>query len=302
MDKTLQQLDWTLVQSFIAVAEEGSLSAAARRLSMTQPSIGRHIKILEEKLGVSMFTRVRRGLELTETGLALLAPAQDMLRASAQLQMVAEGRSERLEGTVRITASEVVAHYHLPNIFSAIRMQEPDIQLELVPSNTTENLLFREADIAIRMYRPTQLDMITRHIGDIPTALYAAKSYIARKGYVTSPEDVFNHDFVGFDRSELIIEVMQTIGLSVDREFFPVRTDDQVVYWELVRSGCGIGAAQRIIADKDPMVERLDIALDLPPLPVWLTAPDILKSSPRIRRVFDLLAEALSAIVVKEPK
>ena len=297
MAQDLGQFDWTLAQSFLAVAEEGSLSGAARRLGMTQPSLGRHVKLLEEALDVSLFTRVPKGLELTETGVALLGPARDMLAASARLALVAEGRSERLSGTVRITASEVVSHYHLPKIFAAIRTQEPDIQLELVPSDTSENLLFREADIAIRMYRPTQLDVVTRHVGDLSVSLYAAKSYLARKGGVVRFGELEGHDFIGFDKSDLIIKFFRQMGLDVDRNFFPVRIDSQGVYWEMVRMGCGIGAAQRVIGDADPLVERLDVELPMPPLPIWLTAPEALRANPRIRRVYDLLADALAEII-----
>ncbi len=289
-------MDWTLVQSFLAVAEEGSLSGAARRLGMTQPSLGRHVKLLEEALGVTLFTRAAHGLELTETGESLLAPARDMLAASNRLSLVAEGHSERLSGTVRITASEVVSHYHLPRIFAAIRMQEPEIQLELVPSDTTENLLFREADIAIRMYRPTQLDVVTKHVGDMSVGLYAAKSYIARKGRMAQLEDVWNHDFIGFDKSDLIIRLFREMGLEVDRNFFPVRTDAQTVYWELVRAGAGIGAMQSVLGDAEPVLERLEVDIPLPPMPVWLTAPEVLRGNPRIRRVYDLLAEAMAGI------
>lgn len=296
MASTLRHIDWTLVRSFLAVAEEGSLSAAARRLEMTQPSIGRHVKLLEDALGVSLFTRVHRGLELTETGQTLLAPARDMLAASVRLELAAEGRSERLSGTVRITASEVVSHYHLPQIFAAIRMQEPDIQLELVPSDTSENLLFREADIAIRMYRPSQLDVVTRHVGNLPVGLYAAKSYLARKGPLKQIEDTGSHDFIGFDKSDMIIRIFREMGLDVDRNFFPVRTDSQAIYWEMVRMGCGIGASQRAIGDADPLVERLDIDLPMPPMQIWLTAPEVLKTNPRIRRVYDLLGDAVGRI------
>lgn len=290
MAKELHALDWTLVQTFIAVAEEGSLSAAALRLGITQPSVGRQIKNIEENLGVTLFRRIHRGLDLTETGAELLGPAREMQSAAAKFRLAAEGHSETLSGTVRITASEVVSHYTLPAILAKIRRKEPEIQLEVVPSDTSENLLFREADIAIRMYRPTQLDVITKHVCDLKTALYASKDYVKRHGIPKNPQDLMSHDFIGFDRSELIIKEMLRLGFEVDREFFPLRTDSQVLYWELVRAGCGIGAMQRVIGDNEPKVVALLDGLDLPSLPVWLTAPEVLRGNPRIRRVFDLLA------------
>ncbi len=289
MAKNLHTLDWTLIQTFIAVAEEGSLSAAARRLGITQPSVGRQVKNIENNLDVTLFRRVHRGLDLTETGADLLGPARQMQAAAAKFQLAAEGHSETLSGTVRITASTVVSHYTLPPILAKIRQLEPEIQLELVPSDTSENLLFREADIAIRMYRPTQLDVITKHVCDLKSGLYASKDYINRRGKPETVEEMLTHDFIGFDRSEMIIKEMQNMGIDVDREFFPLRTDSQVLYWELVRAGCGIGAAQRVIGDNDPMVERL-FPIELPSLPVWLTAPEVLRGNPRIRRIFDLLA------------
>lgn len=302
MATNLHALDWALVQTFIAVAEEGSLSAAARRLSITQPSVGRQVKNIEESLNVTLFRRIHRGLELTETGTELLGPAREMQAAAAKFHLTAEGHSETLSGTVRITASTVVSHYTLPPILAKIRRKEPEIQLELVPSDTSENLLFREADIAIRMYRPTQLDVITRHVCDLQTALYASKDYINRHGKPQTMEEIMTHDFIGFDRSELIIEVMGNMGFAVDREFFPLRTDSQVLYWELVRAGCGIGAAQRVIGDNDPKVERLFDSVELPSLPVWLTAPEILRGNPRIRRVFDLLAVGLARLGPNGPE
>lgn len=302
MAKDLHTLDWTLVQTFIAVAEEGSLSAAARRLGITQPSVGRQVKNIEENLDVTLFRRVHRGFDLTETGAELLGPAREMQTAAAKFRLAAEGHSETLSGTVRITASEVVSHYTLPPILAKIRRKEPEIQLEIVPSDTSENLLFREADIAIRMYRPTQLDVITKHVCDLPTALYASKSYIKRRGLPQSAEELMTHDLIGFDRSELIINEMRKMGFDVDREFFPLRTDSQVLYWELVRAGCGIGAAQRVIGDNEPKVERLFDGLELPLLPVWVTAPEVLRGNMRIKRIFDLLAVGFAGLGKIEAK
>lgn len=288
-------LDWTLVQSFAAVVAEGSLSAAARKLGQSQPTIGRHIKTLEQVLGVDLFTRASRGLLPTAAGLEILEHARDMENAAARLRLVAEGRSEDLQGTVRITASVVVAYSLLPRIIADIRQSLPEIQIELVPTDATENLIFREADIAIRMYRPTQLDVITRHITDQPMALYASRQYLGRAGTPATMEEAMNMDFVGFDKSDLIIRLMGDLGLGVGRDFFPVRCDDQAVYWQMVCAGCGIGAAQTVIGDAEPRVARiLDDQIPLPTLPVWLVAPDALRSNPRIRAVWDVLADALA--------
>jgi len=294
MTRDLNILDWSLLQSFSAVIETGSLSGAARKLSQSQPTVGRRIKALEAALGVDLFTRAPRGLVPTAAGLEIAELTVDMLTAATRLRLIADGKAGDLKGTVRITASVVMSHYILPKIVSEMRQALPDIQIELVPSDTTENLIFREADVAVRMYRPTQLDVITKHVGDQATAVYAAKSYLDRMGRPETLEEARRFDFVGFDKSDLIIRTMANLGINATRDDFAVRCDQQAVHWELVRAGCGLGGAQTIIGDADPKVERLlDGQLKMLPLPIWLTAPQALHSNPRIRAVWDYLSTAL---------
>lgn len=292
---TSPPLDWSLIRSFLAVAEHGSLSAAAKQLGISQPTLGRHIQNAEATLQTSLFTRQPRGLALTATGEALLPAAQEMRAAANRLSLTAAAKSDRIAGTVRITASRIVSHHILPPILAQLRHEEPLIQIDLVPSDTTENLLFREADIALRMYRPTQLDVIARHVIDLPMTLYAATNYLNRRGRPTSRDTLLHHDFVGMDRSDLIIRMMASLDVPVTRDFFPTRCDDQLVYWNLVRAGCGIGGMQRLIGDADPLIEPLDI-VQLPGLPLWLAAAPALRHAPRQRRVWDFLATALESL------
>tara|TARA_R110002049_G_scaffold70603_2_gene182335 strand:+ start:1217 stop:2119 length:903 start_codon:yes stop_codon:yes gene_type:complete len=295
MNKNVKVLDWALLQSFSAVVEAGSLSGAARKLGQSQPTIGRHVKQLELVLGVDLFTRALRGLVPTVAGLEIADMTRDMQRAATRARLIADGKAENLSGTVRITASVVTSHFILPRIVADMRQAMPEIQIDLVPSDTTENLIFREADIAVRMYRPTQLDVISKHICDQPMAVYAAKSYLDRIGRPETLEDAARLDFVGFDKSDLIIRLMTELGLKATRDFFAVRCDQQAVHWELVRAGCGLGGAQTTIGDADPTMERiLEEQMQLPALPIWLTAPQALHSNPRIRAVWDYLSEALA--------
>jgi len=296
MDSSNTSLDWTLIRSFLAVAETGSLTAAAKQLNQSQPTLGRHIKAAEAALGATLFKRVPTGLELTAAGRALITPARDMARASNQLITLAAGRDARLSGTVRITASVVVSHFILPPIIAALRDAEPEIEVELVPTDETENLIFREADIAIRMYRPTQLDIVTCKIADHPLALYAARSLLEKYGQPETLDDLTNLPFVGFDRSDLILRHMRAEGFDVDRTFFRTRCDDQAAFWRLVCAGCGVGAMQQVIGDADPAVVRLAVQVNLPPLPIWLAAHEALHKTPRVKRVWDHLATQLGAI------
>ncbi|MEN0001454.1 MAG: LysR family transcriptional regulator [Pseudomonadota bacterium] len=295
MELPRNDLDWSYVRAVLAVAETGSLTGAARRLRQSQPTLGRHIKAAEEALGTTLFTRTRTGFELTEAGQLLLAPARAMAAASAQMETLAAGRDVQLSGTVRITASVVVSHYILPPLIAQLREEEPEIEIELVPSDLSENLIYREADIAIRMYQPTQLDIITRKIADQKMALYVSHALLARVGHPETPEALLALPFVGFDRSDMIIGHMRAMGYDVDRHFFAVRCDDQAAFWRLVCAGCGVGAMQEIIGDKEPAVQRLEAQIEMPTLPVWLAAHEALRGNPRIRRVWDFLADALYA-------
>lgn len=296
MDKALSDLDWTLVRAFLSVAETGSLSGAARQLGQSQPTMGRHIKQIEETLAIRLFERQPRGLVLTEAGETLLEPAKIMREAFGQFRLRAAGQDAGITGTVRITASDVMARHVLPAIIARIRNAEPEIQIELVSTDASENLLFREADIAVRMYRSTQLDVITRQVASAPIGIYAAHSYLARAGRPVTAEGMMQHTLVGYDRDDRILQAMRQMGFPARRDWFAVRCDDQNTYWELVRAGCGIGFTQAVIGNADPTVDRLLPDLPLPDLPVWLAAPEAMRHTPRIRRVWDILEQELRAV------
>ncbi len=297
MDISPSRLDWSLIQSFLTVADEGSLSAAARKLGASQPTLGRQIRSLEVALGADLFLRRPRGLELSDAGEALITAARAMGEAAAQLQRAADGRQTGLEGTVRITASEAMSYWHLPAILADIRREEPRIQLELVPSDESRNLLYREADIAVRMFRPTQLDLVVKHLGDIELGLFATRDYLASRAPIITPEDLLQHDWVGYDADPSIIDGMQVAGFPVDRSFFGVRCDNNPTYWALVQAGLGLGFGQVCVAQKLPDLVRIDLPAEIPSLPVWLAAPQAIRHSPRIARVWDMLAKGLAPLM-----
>lgn len=296
MDK-LHNSDWSLIQAFLAVAQGGSLSAAARLLGQSQPTLGRQIRQLEQNLGAELFTRHARGLSLTEEGQAIQPHARRMFEAMQQIALSMAGRAQQLTGTVRITASQVVSHHLLPPIIAQLRREHPMIAVELTATDSTENLLFREADIAVRMYRPQQLDIVTRHLGDIPIGVCATRDYLDRHGRPASIEDLREHRLVGYDRSELILRGMQELGIMGTRDWFATRCDSQPVYWELIRAGCGIGFGQRMLIDRDPDVELLDLGVQIPPLPVWLAAPVATRHTPRVSVVWQALEQGLSPFI-----
>jgi DNA-binding transcriptional LysR family regulator len=289
----MAELDWNLIRSFVAVAEAGSLSGAARTLSASQPTIGRHVAELEQALGIVLFRRGRRGYELTDAGAALMERGRGVSEHAAAFARLALGTTGRIAGTVRIAASEIVATCVLPAILARLGAAEPGIEVEVVASNQVENLLRRDADIAVRMVRPSQNELVARRIADIPLTACAATSYLERKGTPRRPEDLLFHDMVGFDRGDDLIRGFAAAGIPVDRHAFRFRSDSHIVLWEAVKAGNGIGLAQRPLVAAEPAVEAILPELSLPDLPMWLAMHRDVRTSARIRRVADFLYDAL---------
>jgi DNA-binding transcriptional LysR family regulator len=287
--------DWTLWRSFAAVAENGSLSAAARALELSQPTLGRHIEALESALGAKLFERTAAGFAPNELGLRAFEAVRKAAEALAEAELFAVGASGTLEGSVRLTASVVTAHYTLPAILRTLRDEFPAVAFELVPTDSPENLLLREADIAVRMFRPTQLDLIARKLGETPIVACAHASYLARRGVPRALDDLASHDLIGFDRSDLLIATAQRLGFTLRREDFAIRCDSQSALWQLAQAGLGITFAQQNLVLGMPGMVVLELPLRIPPLEVWLTSHKELYGSRRIRAVFDRLAELIGA-------
>ena len=287
--------DWSLWRSFAAVVTGGSLSAAARTLSLSQPTLGRHVAALERSLGIALFERALSGLKPTEAALRLYEPVQAAQKALAQAALMAEGSSAELAGSVRLTASTVTSHYVLPPMLRVLRGEFPSVALELVPSDSAENLLLREADIAVRMFRPTQLELISRKLGEIPIVACAHQDYLAARGTPHDIADLVGHDLIGLDRSTLMIDGARAMGFPLTRDNFVIRCDDQTALWELVKGGLGITFAQAgLVAETSGLVAILP-QFRIPPLQVWLTTHRELFTSRRIRAIYDRLADLLSA-------
>ena len=286
-------LDWNLIRSFVAVAETGSLSAAARQLDASQPTLGRHIADLEAKLDVVLFRRGRKGYDLTEQGMALLGRGRGVAEHATAFARLALGTAEQVAGTVRITASEMVAIYVLPPILAELAVAEPDIEVEIVASNQVDNLLRRDADIAVRMVKPAQNELVARKVCDIPLVACATTSYLDRRGRPEQPSDLTRHQLIGFDRDEALVAGMTALGVAVDRHHFRVRSDSHAMLWQAVRAGNGIGFAQRGLVRQAPELEIVLPKMPLPVLPTWLALHRDVRSSPRIRRVADILHAGL---------
>ncbi|MBP0462867.1 LysR family transcriptional regulator [Roseomonas sp. PWR1] len=295
MNWLVPPFDWTLARAFLATAETGSLSAAARMLGQAQPTIGRQVAALERRLGIVLFERVGRGLALTPTGREVLEHVRAMGEAAGRVSLVAAGRSQAIEGPIRITASEVYAAHLLPPIIARLRETHPGITVEIIATNRPADLLRREADIAVRNFESRDAELIVRKVADDRARAYATPECLRRLGRPRRWADLAEAPFVGFDRTELLIEGMRALGLHLTRRNFPVQADSHLVHWALVRQGLGIGLITEALGEAEPAVLR--VLREEPPLtfPIWLATHRELHMSVRVRLVFDLLADALSA-------
>ncbi|KJY72175.1 LysR family transcriptional regulator [Vibrio coralliilyticus] len=286
--------DWNHARAFLATAELGSLSAAAKALNSSQPTLSRQVNALEKQLKVALFERVGKGLELTPSGVELAECVKSMGNAAAHLSLTASGKSELLEGSVCISASESMAAYELPAIISKLRRLEPKITIELVASNVGSDLKRREADIAIRSYRPEQLDLIAKKIRDDHFYLYAAHSYLNSIANPQTLSDFNSADFIGPPDFQQVMLMLNQRGLRLTPENFPVTTSNHTVYWELVKKGVGVGFIQEHLVQLTDNVEKVLPELGYFPTELWLVTHRELRTNRRIQYVFEFLSKELS--------
>jgi len=288
--------DWNRVKVFLATVDEGSLSAAARALGSSQPTVGRQLDALEKELGVVLFERVGRNLRLTPSGERLLDDVRRMSEAAQQLARIASGHSQSIEGPISITASEVEATFVLPDIVTRLRAELPGLEVELVATNSARDLRTREADIALRNYRPEHPNLIAKKICELRARLYATPALLEAHG---APEgfdrltDLEGLPFVGFSHRYELKDGLVSLGLDVSEDNFVVLCEQQLVQWALVKAGAGVGLMQEDVGDAEPAVRRAFPDLPPFPFPIWLTAHRELATSRRVRVVFDFLCAEL---------
>jgi DNA-binding transcriptional LysR family regulator len=289
-----QHPDWHLFRAFLAVVREGSLSSAARVLGTTQPTMGRQVAALEASLGVKLFIRSLDGLSPTESGMRLIPSVEAMAAAAEAAQRSASGEMEEARGTVRITASDVIGGEVLPPMLADFHALNPGISVELALSNRNEDLLRGDADIAVRMVRPTQDALVARRIGQIDIGLYAHRRYLKARAVPQHLTDLRQHALIGYDRDQAYARVLERMGLPFTRDMFAFRSDGDLAQLAALRAGFGIGASQLGIARRERnLVPVLHAALIIP-MECWLVMHRDLRSNRRIRLLFDHLTAQLS--------
>ncbi len=287
--------DWGLIPSFLAALDCGSLLGAARALHSSQPTVGRHIAELEAQLAVVLFERTGRGLLPTDTALKLADAARAMEHGAIQLTRKVSVAASGVSGAIRLSASQPVACVLLPPVLERMRAVLPQVQVELVVSNAVTNLLRREADIALRMVQPVQATLTARRVGKVTLGAYAQRDYLRRHGTPLQATDLRQHALVGHDQLETIVQGFAKAGIGLQREDFALRTDDLMAYNAAVRAGLGIGFIADYVARTDAALVQVLPQLKIPPLPMWLVVHREIRTSPRIRAVFDFLSEAIPA-------
>lgn len=285
---------WELYRTLLEVLRAGSLSGAARALGLTQPTVGRHIETLEQALGQTLFIRTQQGLSPTESALALRPYAEALESTCAALLRAAASQGEGVRGTVRISASEVIAVEVLPSILSRLHANYPELAIELVASNRMDDLLQREADIAVRMVRPSQAVLVARQLGQIELGLYGHQDYLARRGTPASLEELAGHSLIGFDKKTAFVRSAIRQMPWISRELFALRSDSDLAGMAALRAGFGLGMCQVGLARGNPDLLRLfpqqvSFAMDC-----WLVMHEDLRNSPRCRAAFDALAAGLA--------
>ena len=291
--------EWQLYRSFLAAVRTGSLSGAARQLGLTQPTLGRQIAELEQALGLSLFTRSPQGLVPTEAARTILPQAEAMDAAARALVRAASGAADDSQGTIRLTAPVFMSGEVLPPMLAAFMGEHRGIVIEMLSSNTVEDLLRRDADLAVRTARPTQSALVAKRVGAMPIGFYAHRDYLARHGAPRELADIAGHTVIGFDRDDTIARGIALAGRPITREMFQFRTDADLVQFAAIRDGVGIGGAQVGVARRYRDLVRVLPAMTLTDLEIWLVMHEDLRHDRRVRLLFDHLDRTLTAYVAE---
>ncbi|WP_108126356.1 LysR family transcriptional regulator [Saccharospirillum mangrovi] len=289
MDWRSVNFDWNRARAFLVTAEEGSFSAAAQALGVAQPTLGRQVAALEQELGVVLFERHANAVELTPQGVEMAHFVRRMAQAANEFSLSASGHSQSLSGPVTLSATELMAVHLLPPILTRLKQQHPGLHLQLIATNSSSDLMRREADIAIRAYRPTEPELIARKVRQTLYGLYASADYLDSLDHYALEK----MEFVGFDQADQLLTLIQAFAPEVTLAQFTTTVNHNIANWSMVKSGAGVGVMLTEIGDAEPGIRRVFPELTLPSTDIWLVAHRELRTSRRVRLVYDYLAQAL---------
>jgi DNA-binding transcriptional LysR family regulator len=283
-------VDWDDQRAFLAVLETGSLSAAARRLGVAQPTVRHRIEALERAVGAALFTRSAGGLVPTEGARALGRHARAMALASEAFMRAASAPPGEVAGTVRLSVSEFVGIEVLPPMLARLRARHPALAVEVHLSDAPADLPDQEADVAIRMHPPRQGPLVARKVGAIPLGFFAHRDYVERRGAPASLAELAAHDLIGPDRRRADLDLAAALHPALTRSAFAIRIDSHPAQLAAVRAGLGIGVVQRPAGLADPLLEPILPDFVLAEMETWVVAHEDLRRLPRVRAAFEHFA------------
>ena len=293
--------DWAWYRSFLAVLATGSLSAAARALGLTQPTLGRHIDQLEGALALKLFVRSVDGFAPTEAGLELQPYAASIASNAAALRRAAASHGDGVRGTVRISASDVIGVEVVLPILAHLRRRHPELVVELVLSNAVDDLLRRESDIAVRHVQPTQEALIARRAGGIELGLHAHRDYLTAYGMPDSLDALAGHTLLGPDGDSPLVRRLQARFPMLQRARLAFRCDNNLAQLAAIRAGYGIGICQSALAARDSAIVRVLRGEFSVTMETWIAMHSDLRSTPRCAVTFAALVEGLTEHAARAP-
>lgn len=298
----MNSFDWQWWQFFLEIAEHGSLSKAASGLKISQPTLSRHLVAMEKELGHLLFERSSQGLTLTPFAGSLVEEGKVMQSSARRLQRISQGQDKQLQGRVRLSVNEMMAQYYIPILLPKFMQLYPEVFVEVEVTNKASSIDKRDADIAIRMFKPRQLDLIAQYLNELELGLFASKTYLRNNGTPKTVKQLFDekHCLLGFDRDQKFIEGGRQLGFDIKNEQFSFRSDSIALQFELAKQNAGIVATHKNLAIKQGL-QLLAIDIKLPSLPIYLVCHRDIHHNPRIRVMMSYLAKNLPPLFASVP-
>ena len=274
--------DWNLVRAFLLVAEQGSLSAAARKLNISQPTLGRQIQQLEQSTGLNLFRRSTQGLDITAEGSELMSSAKKAMAGMEEFQRQVVGHSDKLVGDIRISVNEIFGVYMLPKVIAQFQSLHPQVQIEMVITNQASSLSKRDADLALRMFKPTQPNLVARRLPDLPLGFFAHHRYLEQYGTPQSPEEFLSHKIIGFDIDTQFLEGAEKMGWPMTARNFSVRTDSLIAHVALLKAAAGIACTHVGLMKNEPEITQILEDIEIADLELWVVCHQDVQFNRRI--------------------
>lgn len=288
-------IDWNDLKYLLAVKAQRTLAAAGAELGVDPTTVGRRLTALEEQLGARLFDRTPEGFVPTMAGETLVAHAERMAEEALAAERELVGADQRRSGSVRLTATEMLATRFLAPHLGRFRRDHPEITLDLVCTNAIVSLARREADVALRLARPREENLVVKRLGRIDLALYASERYLAARGRPEDPDrSLAGHALLLFRETRQFARENAWLEARRDGAEIAMRSDSVSSVMGAVAGGAGIGLLPRVVGDAEPGLVRLPTEGAPAPREIWQSVHKDLAKNARVRAVLDFLGRVLA--------